>query len=94
MLEKDKIIKTDAKTVLNDFFSTITSNLIILKYPVSDSTSNDIRDPVLKYVLKYKYHPSWKVIEKISKLSSLFNIFNLEKGVTLDEIVDLDASKS
>ena len=96
LIEKDKIIKTDTKTdnVLNTFFSTIISNLNIPEYPVSDSISNDINDPVLKSILKYKDHPSIKAIEKISKLSNLFKFSNAEKREILNEIVNLDALKS
>ena len=81
LIEKDKINKTDTKTadVLNTLFSTIISNLNIPEYPVSDSISNDINDPVLKSILKYKDHPSIKAIEKISKLNNLFKFSNAEK---------------
>ena len=50
---------------------------------MSDSISNDINDPILKYILKYKDHPN-----------RLFKFSNLEKGEILNEIVYLDASKS
>ena len=96
LTEKDKIIKTDTKTanVLNTVFSTIISNLNIPEYPVSDPISNDINDPVLKSILKYKDHPSIKGIEKISKLNNLLKFSNVEKREVLNEIVNLDASKS
>ena len=96
LIEKDKIIKTDTKTanVLTNFFSTIISNLNIPEYPVSDPISNDINDPVLKSVLKYKDHPSIKAIGMISKLNSLFKFSNEVKREILNEIVNLDASKS
>ena len=60
LIKKDKIIKTDTKAgnILNTFFSTIISKLNISEYPVSDPISNDINDPVLKSILKYKYHHS------------------------------------
>ena len=61
---------------------------------MSDPISNDINDPVLKSILKYKDHPSIKAIEKISKLNNLFKFFNVEKKEVLNEIVNLDASKS
>ena len=61
---------------------------------MSDPISNDINDPVLKSILKYKTYPSKKAIEKISKLSNLFKFSNVEKRVILNEIVNLDASKS
>ena len=72
-------------------FFIIISNLSIPEYPVSDPISNDINDAVL--ILKYKYHPSIKATEKISKLNNLFELSNLEKGKILNEIVHLVASK-
>ena len=96
LIEKDKIIKTDTKTatVLNTFFSTIISNLHIPEYPVSDPISNDINDPALKSIPKYEAHPSIKAIENISKLNNLFKFSNVEKREILNEIANLDASKS
>ena len=96
LIEKDKIIKTDSKTVnvLNTFFSTIVSNLNIPEYPVSDPISNDDSDPVLKSILKYKDRPSIKAIKKIAKPNSLFRFSNVEKREILHEIVNLDSSKS
>ena len=79
---------------MTNFFSTIISNLNIPEYPVSDPISNDINDPVLKSVLKYKDHPSIKAIGMISKLNSLFKFSNEVKREILNEIVNLDASKS
>ena len=61
---------------------------------MSDPISNDINDPASKYILKYKDHLSIKAIEKISKLNSLFKFSNVEKREILNEIIDLDASKS
>ena len=98
LIEKDKIIKTDtdSKTanVLNTSFSTIISNLNIPEYSVPDPISNDINDPVLKSILKYKDHPSIKAIGMIYKLNSLFKFSNEVKREILNEIVNLDASKS
>ena len=59
-----------------------------------DAISNNVNDPILKYILKYKDHPSIKAIEKISKLNSLFKFSNMAKTEILNEIVNLDASKS
>ena len=61
---------------------------------MSERISDYINDPVLKSILKYIGHPSIKAIEMISKLNSLFTFSNLEKRKILNEIVDLDASKS
>ena len=67
LIEKDKIIKTDSNiaNVLNTFCSTIISNLNIPEYQVPDPISNDVSDPVLKSILKYKDHPSIKAIERL-----------------------------
>ena len=96
LLEKDKIIKTDSKTAnaLNTFFSTIINNLNIPEYPVLDPISDDINDPVLKPIRKYKDHPRIKAIETISNLNSLFKFSNVEKREILNEIINLDALKS
>ena len=61
---------------------------------MSDPISNDINDPVLKSILEYKDRPSIKAIGKISKLNSLSKFSNVEKREILNEIVNLDASKS
>ena len=61
---------------------------------MSDPISNDINDPVLKSILKYKDHPSINAIEMISKLNNLLNFSNAEKREILNEIVNLDALKS
>ena len=61
---------------------------------MSDRVFNDINNSVLKFILKYKDHPSIKTIKKISKPSSLFKFSNVEKREILNDIVNLDASKS
>ena len=61
---------------------------------MSDRVFNDINNSVLKFILKYKDHPSIKTIKKISKSSSLFKFSNVEKREKLNDIVNLDASKS
>ena len=61
---------------------------------MSDRLFNDINNSVLKFILNYKDHPSVKTIEKISKPSSLFKFSNVEKREILNDIVNLDASKS
>ena len=76
------------------FFSIIISNLNIPEYPASDLISNDLNDPVLKSILKYKDNPSIKAIEKIAKPNRLFKFSNVEKREILNEIVNIAASKS
>ena len=61
---------------------------------MSNSISSDTIDAVLKSVLKYKDHSSLKALEKISKPNGLFKFSNVEKRKILNEIVNLDTSKS
>ena len=44
--------------VLNTFFSNIVSNLNIAEYSNCEPLANNISDPVLKCVVKYRNHPS------------------------------------
>ena len=61
-----------------------------MKNPISDN----INDPVLKAIAKYKNHLSIKEIEKIPKPDNLFNFSNLDKEEVFKEIISLDASKA
>ena len=58
-------INTGAANVLNAFSSTIISNLNMPYYPVSESISNEINDPLLKSTPKYKDHSTIKATEKV-----------------------------
>ena len=79
---------------MNTFFSNIVSNLNIPEYPVNDPFIDNINDPILKTIFKYKNHPSIKAIEKVSKLDKLFNFNKLDKEEVFKEIIGLDASKA
>ena len=74
-IEDGEIISSDNETadVLNTFFSNIVSNLNLPQYPISNPYYNKIKDPVLKAIVKYKDHPSIKVIERVPKSKDLFN---------------------
>ena len=89
LLEKNKVVKADttAVNVLNTFFSTIIRNLSIHEYSVSDSICNDINNPALKSILRYKDNPSIKAFENISRLNWLFKFFNVEKGEILMKLL-------
>ena len=60
LIDKEEIIIGDNNTaeVLNTFFSSIVSNLKIDGYSNSDPLANNIRDPVLKCIVKYRNHSS------------------------------------
>ena len=96
LVEEDEIISKDSEVaeVLNTFFSNKVSNLNIPEYQMNDPISDNINDPVLKAIAKYKNHSSIKAIEKIPKPDNLFNFSNVDKEEVFKEIISLDASKT
>ena len=79
---------------MNTFLSNIVSNLNIPEYPVNDPFIDNINDPILKAIFKYKNHPSIKPTEKVSKLDKLSNFNKVDKEEVFKEIIGLDASKA
>ena len=69
MLEKGEILQTDLETteVLNTFFGNVVKNLEINQYPNFDPVINNVKDPTLRAILKYKDHPSILAIQNICK---------------------------
>ena len=79
LIENDEIIKTEKGTaeVLNVFFSNIVQNLHIQQYNEDDPICENINEPVLKAIVRYRNHPSIVTIKspvtrKISPQSELF----------------------
>ena len=54
-----EILKTESETAesLNSFFSNIIKNLNISRYSEFDPVTENIADPTLKAIFKYKEHP-------------------------------------
>ena len=67
LIEKEEIIMGDDNTVeiLSNFFSNIVSNLKIEGYSNCDPLANNIKDPVLKCIVKYRNHPSILAIAEV-----------------------------
>ena len=67
--EKDKILKTESETAksLNSFFKNIVKDLNISRYSEFDPVTENIADPTLKAIFKYKDHPSILAIQGIVK---------------------------
>ena len=60
LTEEDEIVESDINTaqILNTFFSNIVSNLKIAEYANCDPISDNINDPVIKSIAKYRNHAS------------------------------------
>ena len=74
LIENDEIIKTEKETanVLNVFFSNIVQNLDIQQYIVDDPICENINDPLLKSIVRYRNHPNIVAIKKFCNYKSHF----------------------
>ena len=71
LIDKEEIIVGDYDTakVLNSFFSNIDSNLNIAEYLNCEPHANNISDPVLKFAVRYRNHPSSKSTQETAKIA-------------------------
>ena len=76
--ENGESVKTEMKTaeVFNSFFSNIAKNLKIPQNSNFDPIAQNIEDPTLKAIVKYKNHPSILTIQ--AKIKARIN-FLLQK---------------
>ena len=75
--EKSEIVKT-AET-LNSFLSNIVKNLNISRYSEFDTVTENIADPTLNSIFKYKDHPSILAIQNNCENETLrFSEVNIE----------------
>ena len=63
LVEDDKIIENDKKT-LNEFFTNIIITLRILQYNETKPVSHNIGYPLMKAIMKYRFHPRIIAINK------------------------------
>ena len=98
LIEKEEIIMGDDNTakVLNTCFSNIVSNLKIEGYSNCDPLANNIRHPVLKYIVKYRNHPSILAIGEVyNKNRRLpFSFPKIKRDEILSDILKLETSKA
>ena len=81
LIENDEIIKTEKGTakVLNAFFSNIVQNLDIQQYNVDDPIYENINDPLLKAIVRYRNHPSIVAIKTFCNSKPHFSFKNVQK---------------
>ena len=96
LIENDEIVKTDKETakVLNNFFSNIIKNLDIQQYNVDDPICENIKDPILKAIIRYRNHPSINSIKKICNSECHFSFADINKEDVIKEIHNLDSTKA
>ena len=78
--------------VLNTFFSNIVSNLKIEGHSNCDPLANNIKDPVLKCIVKYRNHPSILAIGEVyNKNRRLpFSFSKIKRDEILSDILKLE----
>ena len=98
LIEENEIVESDVNTaqILDTFFSNIVSNLKIAEYANCHPISDNINNPVIKFIVKYRSHPSILKIGEVCnrKQRYLFSFSHLDKEEVLREIVSLDLAKA
>ena len=101
LVENDEIISEDRKIAESpkSFFSNIVKNLKIPGYrPHDNSLSENVSDPILKVILKYRNHPSILTIGEVCKNKSnkqpSFSFSQASRDKILKEILSLDTTKA
>ena len=79
---------------MNDFFSNVITNPNITQFNQIDRTSENISDPAIKAIVRYKTHPSIIAIKENCTSKSNFNFLFVEKVDILKEINMLQSNKT
>ena len=93
--ENGELLNSESETaeVLNNFFSNIVKNLKIPEYENLDQNFENVEDPVLREILKYKNHPSITVIKEKAK-NSVFSFYEVDKDKIKKESNRLNENKA
>ena len=94
LTEHEKILTSESETAetLNNFFSNI-GKKPSPKFNSNTSVTGNIKDPVFKAILKYKYHPSILAIQKYSK-NKTFHFEEVNIGEVEKAILKLDKTEA
>ena len=96
LIENDEIIKTEKGTakVLNPFFSNIFQNIDIQQCNVNDPICENINDPLLKAIVRYRNHPRIVATKKFCNSKSHFSFKNVQKEEILKELNNLNINEA
>ena len=88
LIENDEVIETEKGTaeVLNAFFSNIVQSQDIQQCNVDDPICEDINEPLLKAIVRYRNHPNIVAVKKFCNSKSHFSFKNVQKEEILKEI--------
>ena len=96
LVENDKIVENDKKsaTVLNNFFSNIAKSLGIPQYKDAEPVGQNISDPALKAIIKYRSHASIKAIKEQCNTNLYFSFSKIGHDEIMKELNNLDTNKA
>ena len=99
LIEENEIVSNDENTaqLLNTIFSDIVGSLNISEYVNNDPISDNISDPIIKLIAKYRKHPSILTIGEVwkeRKEHATFSFPEVAKEEILRDILNLDVSKA
>ena len=86
--EEDAVSET-----LNNFYSNIITNLNIPEYEDTTTQVNELEDPILKAIEKYKNHPSIRAINTKGPFGT-FSFSEINREEVMKEIQSLDTNKA
>ena len=92
----DLLQRIKTAQVLNTFFSNIVGSFNIPEYVTNDRIPDNIRDPIIKLIVKYGKHPSILTTGEAGKEKKhvAFSISKVAKEEIFREIWNLDFSKA
>ena len=96
LVEDDKIIENDENTasILKEVFSNIITTLGIPQYNETKPVSHNIGGPLMKVIMKYRFHPSIVAIKKNCNSGLSFSFSQIERREIMNEINNLKTNKA
>ena len=96
LVEDDKIIENDKNTasILNEFFSNIITTLGIPQYNETEPVNHNIGHPLMKAIMKYRFHPSIVAIKKNCTSGLSFSFSQVKHHEIVKEINNLKTNNA
>ena len=79
---------------MNEFFSNIITTLGIPQYNETEPVSHNIGDPLMKAIMKYRFHPSIVAIKKNCSSSLSFSFSQVDRYEIMKEINNLKTNNN
>ena len=96
LVENGKIIENDINTasIMKEFFSNILATLGIPQYNETEPVSHNIGDPLMKAIMKYRFHPSIVAIKNNCNSGLSCSFSQVERDEMMKEINNLKTNKA